>query len=59
VTHMNDASSERRIHSAASDGGGSANARAGVLSWAPYPPELTKKAGKAGATGTGTGTGAK
>jgi hypothetical protein len=53
VTRMNDASSERRIHSGASDLGGSANARGGVLSWGLYPPVLTKKAGKAGATGTG------
>jgi hypothetical protein len=59
VTRINDAGSERRIHSAASDRGGSANARGGVLSSALYPPELAKKAGKAGATATGTGTGAK
>ncbi len=37
-------SSERRIHSAASDVGGSANARGGVLPFALYPPELTKMA---------------
>ena len=39
MTHMSDTSSERRIHSGASDLGGSA--------------ELTNIAGKAGATGTG------
>ena len=59
MTRITDASSERRIHSGASDLGGSANARGGVLSWGLYPPVLKKKAGKAGATGTGTGAGAK
>jgi len=31
-------SSERRIHFGASDMGGSANARGGVLSWGGTPP---------------------
>jgi hypothetical protein len=37
-------SSERRIHSAASDVGGSANARGGVLLFGLYPPGFTKMA---------------
>jgi hypothetical protein len=37
-------SSERRIHSAASDVGGSANARGGVLLLARTPPNFRKMA---------------
>src|SRR5437899_7113927 len=40
LRESNDASSERRIHFAASDMGGSANARGGVLSFARTPPKF-------------------
>ena len=53
--HISDASSERGIHSRASDMGGSAKARGGVLSRVVPPRIDEQKAGKAGATGTGAG----